>query len=243
MSFLLYALAALFLGLFWYLRFVAMGRLLRWLGATPLPAEPFWRSVGARVEQAARRQRMPVPQLWVLPEFSPNALILRAPGGRLHLALTEGFARVLSVEEMDAALALCLVTGRRRQRGRQTWLVLLLSPAAEALRAYPSLAQVLLSPIFSALARLAGGPRGVSAADTEAAKSVSPWVICASLQKLSVAGRKLPLRRWTIALDPLFLLSPLVLDNGPQWAMLSQPSVEERRRALLGEGGESAPAL
>jgi hypothetical protein len=60
-----------------------------------------------------------------------------------------------------------------------------------------------------------------------------PLLVAAALQKAAVLGRKIPLRHWNFALDPLFLLSPLALDGGPFWVFLSQPSVEERRRALL----------
>jgi Zn-dependent protease with chaperone function len=91
---------------------------------------------------------------------------------------------------------------------------------------------------------LAAPPSIVRSADKKAEERGDALVVAAALQKMAVLARKIPLRRWNIALDPLFLLSPLALDGGPFWVFLSQPSVEERCEALLtGATCESAAGL
>jgi hypothetical protein len=51
-------------------------------------------------------------------------------------------------------------------------------------------------------------------------------------------GRKIPVRRWNMALDSFFVIAPLSLDEGPQsflnGVLPGQPSVPERRERLLG---------
>lgn len=226
-----------------YLLWWAPRRLPVRLKARSPGSDPFWVSVKERLAAASRQQRCPVPELLVLPEYSPNALVWRMPGGRAHVAVTEGFARILGAAEMDAALALCLVQVNQRSRPMQTLLALALLPFAEALRHYPALAQWLASPVLSAFLRTASSPKSVFAADRAATRFASAWELSAGLQKLSVTARKLPLREWNLALDSLFLLSPLVIDNGPQWVFPTQPSVADRCERLLRDSCERELSL
>lgn len=224
---------ALFLVLL-YLRWVSAPRLLRWMNGRPLDDNsPVWQNVRLRLAEACKRHRVPVPHLWILPEFSPNALILRPWGGRVYLALTEGLVRALSEEELDCALSLCLAHGNQRGRSFQTCVGSIFFPLARIVQGYPLPAQILLSPVLNALLRLAIGPSHFLKADLAAANFQTQWRIAAALQKLSVMGRKIPLRHWNLALDSLFLVSPLALDETPFLSFLAQPSVEARRRQLL----------
>jgi Zn-dependent protease with chaperone function len=192
----------------------------------------------------AHRQRMRLPTLWILPEFTPNALILRSSRGRLHVALTEGLVRTLSGEELDSALALCLTHGYQRGRVWQTWVASFFFPITRLVQGYPLPAQFLLAPLFSLLLRMAAGPGRFFRSDLDAAHHQTALSVAASLQKLSVLGTKIPLRNWNMALDSLFLVSPMALDESPFWVFLSQPSVEQRRARLLsGLSCENSPAL
>jgi heat shock protein HtpX len=227
-----------------YLRLVSPVRLLRRMEARPADRVAQWANVRSRLQEVARRQRLPMPRLWVLPEFSPNALVLRSWGRRTHLALTEGLVRSLSEEELDCALSLCLTHGAQRGRCFQTWVAAVFFPLAAAMQRYPLAAQLVLAPVLTALLR-----GGVSAslflkADRAAAKFHGQWNVAAVLQKLSVLGRKIPLRRWNLALDSLFLLSPLSLDDTPLWSFVAQPPVARRRSLLLERSAcESASSL
>lgn len=226
-----------------YLRWVSPVRLLAAMGARPGDRSPVWRNVRQRLADVSKRHRVPAPQLWVLPEFSPNALILR-PGKKIHLALTEGMVRALSDDELDCALSLCLAHGYQRGRWVQTWIACLFFPVAQWIQGYPLPAQLLLSPVLTCLLRGAIRPTFFLKADRSAAEFQSQWRVAAALQKLSVMGKKIPLRHWNLALDSLFLVSPMALDETPLWAFQAQPTIEVRRRRLLESAAcESAVSL
>lgn len=232
------------LALLAYFRWASLPRLLRVLNARPLDHSPVWRNVQARMKEMARMQRLPVPVLWVLPEFSPNALVLRPWRGRLQVALTEGLVRALSAAELDAVLALCLTHGYQPGRRLQSRMAAACLPLARWIQDYPFPAQLLLSAVFTCVLRPAYRFHRCFEADAKAADLHSVRVVAASLQKMAVLANKVPLQRWNLAVDGLFLESPLVLDGTPLWAFPAQPSVEERRSRLLSATAcESAPSL
>lgn len=207
-------------------------RLFRWLGARPVGQFPVWKQVRERLGELSRRERLPEPSLWILPEFSPNALILRSPKGT-HLALSEGLLRALSAEELDAVLVLCLAHASQPRRFLQTFLSLQLLPFARVLQGQPMALQLLLAPSLTFLLRAASPRKGVLAADSHVSQREEAIQVAAALQKMAVLGRKIPLKQWNFAVDPLFLISPLTLDGAPFWLFLSQPPVEVRRERLL----------
>jgi Zn-dependent protease with chaperone function len=214
----------------WWLWNSSLARLWRKMEARPASHFPVWRRAKERLDHAAHQDRLRrAPHLWILPEFAPNALVVRK-GGVVHVALTEGLLRSLSDDELDAVLSLCLSHGASPRRRLQTALALQLFPFARLLQGYPPAIQIFLAPWLSAALRVVSAPSKVFEADKRVRE---PLIVAAALQKAAVLGRKIPLRHWNFALDPLFLLSPLALDGGPFWVFLSQPSVEERRRALL----------
>ena len=129
-------------------------------------------------------------------------------------------------------LSLCLSHGGGHRRRAQTAIALQLFPFASWLQSYPVILQILLSPWIVALNRIFGSPRRVLVADAKAGRSLKA---AEALRKMSVLGRKIPLKHWNFALDSLFLISPLRLDGGPFWVFLSQPPVEERMNALMAD--------
>jgi Zn-dependent protease with chaperone function len=225
-----------FLGVFltflvlWALWNASLTRLWRRIGARSAVHFPVWRRLRERLFEIARRERFAVqPRLWIVPDFAPNVIIAKQ-GRAVHIAVTEGLLRSLDDDELDAVLSLCLAHGRGGRRRWQTLVALQLFPFACLLQGYPTAVQIFLSPWLTALQRLVSPPARVFRFDRQAGDELA---VAAALQKMAVLGRKIPLRRWNLALDPLFLVSPLALDGGPFWIFLSQPSVEERRRALL----------
>ncbi len=223
----------LLLLLLWAVWHSSVTRLWKWLGARPVGQFPVWRQVKERLEQLAKRERIPVPALWILPEFAPNALILRSRKTGMQIALSEGLLRSLDEEELEAVLLLCLSHGANLRRGLQTMLALQIFPFARFLQAYSLGIQVFFSPWLTIPMRTVSPPSLVLRADRKRISQREGLVLAAALQKMAVLGRKIPFRRWNIALDSLFLISPLVLDGGPFWIFLSQPSIERRRQNLL----------
>lgn len=218
---------------YWKWTEVAFRSLLRWLGARKELNDPLWLRVGKLLEEVSRRQRVPAPELSILPEFSPNALILVAPNGRRHLLLSEGLVRALSSEELEACLALCFAHGLQRSRKLQCRFALVLFPFARLVRRSPAWLRTLLYPWVSACLRPFAGPSAVARADRRASDWVGPHRTAAALQKMAVLARKIPLRRWNIAIDHLYLLAPTVLDGGPFWLFPTQAPMEQRRAELL----------
>lgn len=218
----------------WYLGWLALPRLLRHLEANPAQRrEPIWLQVQERLEQVSAAYRVKVPELRVLPEFSPNALLARR-GSAAYVVLSEGLVRTLSGEELDAALALCLAHVYASGRSRHTLVALALFPFAQFLQKYPFIFQFLFSSPLTFLLRFAASPARVLNADLLAARQADRFKIAAMLQKISVLARKIPLERWNLALDSLFLVSPLTLESQPFHFYFLQPSVRERRARLLG---------
>ena len=240
---LLFSLAALLVAhVAWHAR---LRRLFAWLGARPVGLFPVWKQVKARLEELSRRERLPAPGLWILPEFSPNALVVRSLRGDAHVALSEGLLRSLSAAELDALLVLCLAHAYSPRRRFQTFLSQQLLPLARIIQGYPAALQLLLAPTLTFLLRLANPQSAVLASDSRLRSREEALVVAAALQKIAVLGRKIPLKQWNFALDPLFIVSPLTLDGAPFWLFLSQPPVELRRERLLGGAApcESAPSL
>jgi Zn-dependent protease with chaperone function len=215
-----------------YLRFLAVPAVWRWLRATEPAADPVWDRVRDCAAGVARRHRVSEPGLRVLPEFAPNALVLQYRG-KTELGLTEGLVRSLGAEDLEATLSLCLFQSTQPGRRWQTWSGLLLFPFAKRVGQAPFAFRVFLTPVLSCLLRLGQREKSWFSADAAAAKMHGPWQVAATLQKLAVLGRKIPVRRWNLALDSLFVVAPLALDEGPQWLIQGQPSVVARRERLL----------
>ena len=216
----------------WYLLRLAVPKLFWRLEANPVQSEALWQQVQERLEAMAAVFRLPVPELRVLPEFSPNAMLLRV-GRRAHIVLSEGLVRTLSGEELDSVLALSLTHVYCRGRTLHTLMALALFPFAQILQSFPFPLQLLVSPPLSFLLRFSTRPQRVVNADCLAATKSNPFRIAATLQKLSVLERKIPLERWNLAVDSLFLISPLSLESQPFFLSLLQPSIEFRRSRLL----------
>ncbi len=222
-----------------------LNRLLARLGARPVNHySGVWKQVRGRLAELARNERLPEPELWILPEFSPNALVLRSRKGA-KLVLTEGLLRSLNSDELDAILLLCLIHAHQPRRIVQSWVSLLLFPIARILQSYPVALQLLLAPSLTFLLRIVSTEASILRGDARMRRRGDALVVAAALQKMAVLGRKVPLKHWNFALDPLFIVSPLSLEGAPFWYFLSHPAIELRRARLLGgsEPCESSPSL
>src|SRR3989344_4477521 len=82
-------------------------RFLRKMGALTLARSPENLSIFLGLERLARRAEVPVPSLYLLDDYSPNAFALRSRKGGA-IVLTEGLLQVLTLEELEAVLGLCL---------------------------------------------------------------------------------------------------------------------------------------
>jgi hypothetical protein len=238
-----FVLIPIFVFLVLYARWANAPRVMQWMGATPGEKHPEWPVLNDRIASLSHRHRLPQPRLWIFPEFSANALMLRS-GGRLELGLTQGLVRALSAGELDCAISLCLTHGYFPGRAIKTRMALLLFPLTARFEKAPAPFRILLFPVVFFFLKIVSGPRAVLEADRRATAIHSPLKVAASLQKMGVLAEKIPPVRWNPALDSLFLLSPLRTEGGLIGSLLNLPSLAKRRDALLRRAScESAPSL
>lgn len=217
----------------WQLCVRPLPRLFDWLGLRYENRDPLWLRVKELLATKAKEHRLPCPELLVLPEFSPNALVLHDLGGKTYVVLSEGLIRSLSAEELETAICMCLAQAYQPGRMMQTSVALLMVPIVRLVQSNHMIFQVLFFPFISLFSRLVSRPKQVFKTDTLVAEWTNPHRVAQVLQKLNVASRKISLRRWNLALDHLYLLSPTIIEEAPFWALPNQPTVDERRDNLL----------
>lgn len=240
-TFLWIFLALFFVVPFVYVQTFAKAKFLSLLQAGPLDKAMLWAQVKQNMELLARQQRVGSVKLMVIPDFSPNAIVFKSHGV-VHVLLAEGLVRSLSAKELEAALLLCLAYGRRK-RALWTKLSFLMLPVAHLMQQLPGFLKYLFMPLFSLVIRIFVNPTWVLRADDEVAQVVGHHVVAALLQKLAVAGKKMPVRRWSLAVDHLYLLSPMLLEGTNFGLFRTQLSVAERREHLLTSHTTTSPAF
>ena len=238
-----------FIGIFLVLIFLyskgSVLRALKRLGARKYsPAEFTWLKVDRMLVHWAKKQRHAVPELWILPELSPNALAFCGWGGKRYLVLTEGLLQVLDKEELEAAVVLSLCHAYRPFVRLQSIMATNLLPFLSGLEAGPKIFQLLFTPLILSFLRLFVFSASFHWVDREATHWINPLSLAAALQKISVIGQKIPVRRWSLALDHLYLISPLILSGNAIWLSLPQSNVSRRRDYILQQlACERAPTL
>jgi Zn-dependent protease with chaperone function len=207
-------------------------RMMRSLDLRLLPAGE-GKQLQELLRDLAKRTRVPLPRVWLISEFSPNMILLSRFHKPMEMILSDGLLRALNEEELRAILILALCQGNRRGRWWQTRLAAFVFPFSKRLQRFPIFSQILMVPAISSLFWLVTRPSQILKADQEAQIHIEAWKIAAALQKVSVLGRKITWKRWDLALDSLYLVSPLLLEGGPFATLLPQPSVEDRRAQML----------
>jgi Zn-dependent protease with chaperone function len=185
------------------------------------------------LKDLAKRTRVPMPRVWLISEFSPNIVLLSRFRRPMEMILSDGLLRALNEEELRAILILALCQGNRKGRWWQTRMAAWIFPFSKRLQKFPIVSQILMVPAISSLFWLVTRPAQILKADQEAQTHIEGWKIAAALQKVSVLGRKITWKRWDLAIDSLYLVSPLLLEGGPFATLLPQPSIEDRRAHLL----------
>ena len=199
------------------------------MGARPVPPQAVWNQVRRLSEDLAYKYRIPKPRLYYLPEYTPNALVLRDSTGVPVLVLTEGLLTALNSEELEAVIALSMALVRTRGFRRSVVLALFLYPWVALLDHLPRPFWYIFAPLVTLIVRSAYRRKRVFQAD-QAVVQATPRgrALIAALQKIAVLARKLPMRNWNLAHDHLFIVSPLVGENFPFPFFFAQPKVSER---------------
>jgi Zn-dependent protease with chaperone function len=203
--------------------------ILRRIGARPVPPQPVWNQVKRLSEDLAYKYRITKPRLYYLPEYTPNAMVLRDAFGSPVVVLTEGLLTALNSEELEAILALAMALVRTRGFRRSVVLALFLHPWVSLLNALPKPFWYVFAPLVTLLVRSVYRRNRIFHSDRAVVRSTPRGrALIAALQKISVLSRKLPMRNWSLAHDHLFVVSPLVGENFPFPFFFAQPKVSER---------------
>ena len=184
---------ALFLALLTW-RVLAQYRAVNWvlksLKARVVLEGSSWSYVEARLASMAYERRLPRPALYVLPEFSPNAMAMRGRKSSIYIILSEGLLQVLTQRELDAVLLLLLAQASFRDAARAPRLSYYLAPLCSALDKLPRIFWFMLSPIFSGFVRVYLRPARVYKADRRAVNWSPSPDLAQTLQKLASLLRK-----------------------------------------------------
>lgn len=201
----------------------------QWSAKVPQPAQ---NGVVARLDSLARQMRLPTPKLYLIRDFSPNAIFLIPHKRMASFVVTDGLLQVLTSAELDAVFCHGLAQMKFRQFRLAPWFVLLLYPIHGTLNLLPKLFAALLSLWPRIFARVFLWPKRFAKADLEAIQfQHDPHALAAALQKCTALARKIPLRSSNWAWDYLCWISPAELSFPA--AIQTHPPVDQRLSALL----------
>lgn len=208
---------------------------LDWLDAYTGSSNELWQNVEDRLKELSRRVRVDTPELFILPELSPNAFVFHGlQQQRGAIALTEGLLHTLTAAELEAILCLCLARYKHRNAKTASFLAACILPFCRGLDFLPRGFSFIFTPFLQMIFYRVSSPRKIFEMDAEAQKLLKEGKdLAAALQKMAVLSRKIPLRRWNLAFDHLFLVSPLQLQEDLLRFFPQYPSVDERREKIL----------
>jgi len=209
---------------------------LDWLDAYNVSHSEAWQNIELRLAILAKKARIALPSLYILPEFSPNAMVLSHGYGRskYFIVLTEGLINTLTHKELDAVLCLCLAQTQSSFVKQGAVLSFLAYPFCWFLESLPRGFWFFFAPLLRGFLNFLTRPQKILEIDKEAQKLLGSGAeLAAALQKIAILSKKMPLRRWSLAFDHLFLVSPLQMQSEALCFFPKQPSIAERREKIL----------
>ncbi len=239
--------AAMNLGAWWFSDRIA----LKMSGAQPLEESQAPR-IHAMVRELTDMAKMPMPDLYVIPQAQPNAFATGRNPENSAVAVTAGIVKLLNEEELRGVIAHELAHIRNRDTliqsvaatigGAITYLAYMLmwfgGDSDSPLGLIGSLAMVLLAPIAASLIQLSiSRQREFSADATGAQISGNPEGLAAALLRLEEGAKEIPMDV-NQATECLYIVKPLS-GKGISGLFSTHPPIEERVRRLR----EMRPAL
>lgn len=204
----------------------------RRLGAQKIAIGPDLQNLDAVVDRLARRARLTKPELAIVEDFSPNALVLKMPRAD-YIVLTRGALQSLSTSELEGILALCLARLRSRERFRSQLAFALAYPLARGGELAPEPFRFILNTAAAASVRLILSVNRWYQADLLASEIASrPDAVASGLRRMTALSHRVPLQNRSFATDHLWVIGCQEED----WigaAGTTHPPVEERVRRLL----------
>jgi heat shock protein HtpX len=202
------------------------------------------------VTRLAHRASLPMPQVYIIPDPSPNAIATGRNPSHAAVAATEGIMRVLSESELEGVMAHELAHVKNRD-------ILISSVAATIAAAIMLfarfamffgggrdergggsnpivlLAMMILAPIAALMVQMAISRSREFAADATGAEIAgSPYGLAHALKKIEAVAKGVPMDA-NPATEHMFIIKPFT-GGGLMSLFSSHPKTEARVRALLG---------
>jgi heat shock protein HtpX len=229
------------LGVYWFSDKIA----LKMSGAKPLSEQDAPR-IYAMTRDLVQTAKMPMPDLYVIPQAQPNAFATGRSPDKAAVAVTAGITQLLSEDELRGVIAHELAHIRNRDTliqsvaaaigGAITYLGYMLlwfggGDSNNPLGLIASLALVLLAPIAATIIQLAiSRQREYSADATGAQISGNPESLASALLRLEQGTESIPMEV-NQATEALYIVKPFK-GGGIAGLFSTHPPIEERVRRL-----------
>jgi heat shock protein HtpX len=229
------------LGVYWFSDKIA----LKMSGAKPLDEADAPR-IYAMTRDLVQTAKMPMPDLYVIPQAQPNAFATGRSPDKAAVAVTAGITKLLSEDELRGVIAHELAHIRNRDTliqsvaaaigGAITYLGYMLlwfggGDSNNPLGLIASLALVLLAPIAATIIQLAiSRQREYSADATGAQISGNPESLASALLRLEQGAEAIPMEV-NQATEALYIVKPFK-GGGIAGLFSTHPPIEERVKRL-----------
>ncbi len=201
------------------------------------------------VEEICRRNDLPMPKVYILPQPTPNAFATGRNPKHAVVAATEGILQILSREELMGVMAhemshvmhrdiligsiAATIAGAISYLSHMAqWSMLFGGRDDEDGNPIAMILMMVLAPLAAMLVQMAVSRSREYEADRGGAKlSGNPLYLASALRKLEAANSRQPMHRVNEATAHMFIVSPL-RGAGLKSLFSTHPPVEERVRRL-----------
>lgn len=201
------------------------------------------------VEEICRRNDLPMPKVYILPQPTPNAFATGRNPKHAVVAATEGILQILSREELMGVMAhemshvmhrdiligsiAATIAGAISYLSHMAqWSMLFGGRDDEDGNPIAMILMMVLAPLAAMLVQMAVSRSREYEADKGGAKlSGNPLYLASALRKLEAANSRQPMHRVNEATAHMFIVSPL-RGAGLKSLFSTHPPVEERVRRL-----------
>lgn len=201
------------------------------------------------VEAICRRNDLPMPKVYILPQPTPNAFATGRNPKHAVVAATEGILRILSREELMGVMAhemshvmhrdiligsiAATIAGAISYLSHMAqWSMLFGGRDDENSNPIAMILMMILAPLAAMLVQMAVSRSREYEADKGGARlSGNPLYLASALRKLEAANSRQPMPKVNEATAHMFIVSPL-RGGGLKALFSTHPPVEERVRRL-----------